>query len=148
MIKKLKCILRPVPQPAFASTALLLLRLIVGAAFVLHGWGKIQTPFSWMPAEAPVHIPGFFQFLAALSEFGGGIALVLGLLTPLASFGLICTMGVAVYFHAIVNKDPFVSNTGGMAYESALVYLSIFILFLAFGPGKFSLDTKVFGERR
>lgn len=145
MKTNLKHYLQPVPQPTFSSTALLLLRLIVGAAFVLHGWGKIQTPFNWMPSQAPVHIPGFFQFFAALSEFGGGIALILGLLTPIASLGIGCTMSVAVHMHMIVRRDPFVNSTGGMSYEPALVYLGISILFLALGPGKFSLDKKIFG---
>ena len=144
---QIKRIFQPVSQPAFASIALLLLRLIVGAAFVLHGWGKIQTPFSWMPPEAPVHIPGFFQFLAAISEFGGGIALILGLLTRLGAFGIGCTMTVAVHMHMIVRHDPFVSRGGGSSYELALVYLGIAILMLALGPGKFSLDKKIFGER-
>ena len=136
-------------QPGFASTALLLLRLIAGIAFVLHGWGKIQAPFSWMPAEAPVHIPGFLLFLAAVSEFCGGIAWIIGLLTPLASLGIGCTMTVAVYMHMIVFKDPFVSmKAGGGSYEPALVYLGIALLLLATGPGKFSLDAKLFGTRQ
>lgn len=143
----LKRCLQPVPQPAFASTALLLIRLIVGLAFVFHGWGKIQHPFSWMPPQAPVHMPGFFQFLAAISEFGGGMAWVFGLLTPIASLGIGSTMTVAVYMHMIVRRDPFVSSTGGTSYELALVYLGMAILMLAFGPGKASLDAKVFGKR-
>jgi putative oxidoreductase len=143
----LKCLLQPIPHPGFASAALLLLRLIVGAAFVLHGWGKIQTPFEWVPPQAPIAIPAFFQFLAAISEFGGGIGLILGLLTPIASLGIGCTMAVAVYFHSIVMKDPFVNMTGGSSYEPALVFLGIAILFLALGPGKLSLDKMIFGER-
>jgi len=148
MTKNLKRFLEPAPHPASASAALLLVRLIAGSAFVIHGWGKIQTPFSWMPPEAPVHIPGFFQFLASLSEFGGGIAWILGLLTPIASFGIGFTMTVAVHMHLIVRHDPFVNLTGGLSYEPALVYWGIAILMLALGPGKFSLDAKVFGERK
>ena len=148
MNPKLKHCLQPFYQPAWPSAALLLLRLIVGAAFVIHGWGKIQTPMSWMPAQAPVHVPGFFQLLAAVSEFGGGIALILGLLTPLAMFGLISTMAVAVYMQIAVFKAPFISSTGGSSYEPALGYLGIALLFLAIGPGKFSLDRLLFGERR
>lgn len=143
-----KSCLQPVSHSTFASTAILLLRLIVGVAFVIHGWGKIQTPFSWMPPQAPVHIPAFFQFLAAISEFGGGIALILGFLTPIASFGIGCTMAVATFMHAIVMKDPFVISTVGSSYEPALVYLGIAILILALGPGKFSVDAKAFGERQ
>src|SRR5688500_1887660 len=100
-----------------ASAGLLLLRLVVGLAFMFHGWGKIQHPFDWMGPDAPV--PGIFQGLAALSEFGGGLAWMLGLLTPLASFGLLCTMAVAVYTHAVVKGDPFVSTGAGGAYEPA-----------------------------
>ena len=40
--------------------------------------------------DAPV--PGALQFLAFLSEFGGGIALLLGLLTPVAALGVLSTM--------------------------------------------------------
>jgi len=148
MIKNPKRLLEPVPHPAFQSAALLLVRLIAGAAFVIHGWGKIQTPFSWMPPEAPVHLPGFFQFLAALSEFGGGMAWILGLLTPIASFGIGFTMTVAVHMHLMVRHDPFVNLTGGLSYEPALVYWGIAILMMVLGPGKFSLDAKVFGERK
>jgi len=138
-------VLLALSQPTFASVALLLLRLIAGSAFVFHGWGKIQNPLGWM-GQAPV--PAVFQFLAALSEFGGGIAWVIGLLTPIASLGIGCTMTVAVFMHRIVMKDPFVNQTGGSSYELALVYWGVSILLLALGPGKFSLDAKVFGERR
>ncbi|MDZ4660616.1 MAG: DoxX family protein [Pseudomonadota bacterium] len=144
---KCKNCFQVISQPKCASWALLLLRLVVGVAFILHGAGKIQTPFSWAPPQAPIQIPGFFQFLAALSEFGGGIALVLGLLTCLASMGLAFTMAVAVFFHAIILKDPFVNMTGGSSYELALGYLAIALLFMALGPGKFSVDAKLFGER-
>ncbi len=143
---KIHSLLKPVSLPRSASAALLAVRVIVGAAFVLHGWGKIQHPFSWMPPEAPV--PAFLQGLAALSEFGGGIAWILGLLTPLASLGIFCTMTVAVHMHSVMRGDPFVATTpGGMSYEPALVYWGIALLLFFLGAGKFSLDRKLFGER-
>lgn len=128
------------------SAALLLLRIAVGAAFIQHGYGKILTPFSWMPAGSPV--PGALQFLAALSEFGGGIALILGLLTPLASFGIACTMFVAVSMHAFVMKDPHVNLTGGSGFELPLTYLAIAVLLMCVGPGRYSADANVFGEKQ
>ncbi len=97
-----------------------------------------------MGPDSPV--PGIIQFLAALSEFGGGIALILGFLVPLASIGLACTMAGAVYTHMIVRGDPFV-GTGGPSYELALIYLGNAILFLMIGPGMFSMDYKIFGEK-
>ena len=96
-MNKMKPLLQPVSQPNVASFALLLIRLVIGAAFVVHGSQKIQNPLGWMGPESPV--PGFFQLLAAISEFGGGIAWILGLLVPL---GIGCTMTVAVSMHAFV----------------------------------------------
>lgn len=123
----------------------LLLRLVCGVAFMFHGFGKIQTPMSWMGPDAPV--PGIFQLLAAISEFGGGLALVLGLLTRLGAFGILCTMIVAICTHLFVMHDPFVNQTGGHSYEIAALYLVLALLFVTAGPGRFSLDRKIFGAK-
>ena len=125
----------------FQDIAMLLFRVVAGLAFMFHGWGKIQAPFTWMGEGTP----GILQALAAVAEFGGGFAWIIGLLMPLASLGMLCTMAVAVHFHAIIKGDPFVGHEG--SYELALLYLVISIVFIAVGPGKFSLDRKFFGKR-
>jgi putative oxidoreductase len=130
------------PQPAFTSFALLLLRLTVGTAFAIHGWPKIQNPTGWMK-EDPA--PAVFQALAALSEFGGGIALVIGALTPLASFGILCTMAVAVHMHAIKKEHQFVAKED--SWELPAAYFCILLLLIATGPGKLSVDRRLFGVR-
>jgi putative oxidoreductase len=129
----------------FVDVALLLIRVVAGLAFTMHGWGKIQNPFGWMGPDG--FAPGIFQALAAVSEFGGGLAWILGLLTPLASFGIVSTMAVAFSFHAFMRGDPFVSMTGGPAFELAALYFSIALLLIATGPGRFSLDRELFGPR-
>jgi len=126
------------------SVGLLLLRLVMGAAFVLHGWPKIQDPFGWMGPEAP--FPGILIALAAVAEFGGGLALIVGLLTRLASLGIISTMIVAIGMVHVPKGDPFVSQ-GGASWELAAVYLACAILFLLLGPGRISLDAVLFGKR-
>jgi putative oxidoreductase len=131
--------------PLDIDVVLLLIRLVVGSAFIIHGSGKIQHPFNWMGPNS--HVPAIFQLLAALSEFGGGIAVVLGLIARLAAFGIGCTMLVAVYTHRIILGDPFVNLTGGRSYEPALGYLLFALLLLVIGPGRFSLDRKIFGTR-
>jgi putative oxidoreductase len=143
----LKRYFQPTVQTHFASAALLILRIIAGIAFILHGMGKIETPMGWLPVNAPIHIPPFFQMLAAISEFAGGIAWIVGLVTPLASFGLSVTMAVAAFVHMNVFKDPFVNPTGGSSYEPALGYFAVALVLLAVGPGKFSLDRFIFGEK-
>ncbi len=131
------------------AVGLLLLRVAVGAAFVFHGWYKITSPggmTAWMPPQAPV--PGFLQAAAALSEFLGGIGLVLGLLAPLASFFLSCTMIVAILTFHLPRHDPFVSPMGGESWELAAAYLAAALAVLLAGPGRLSLDYLIFGRGR
>lgn len=136
-------IFRPLPVSGRVSTGLLILRVVAGLAFMFHGWGKIQNPTGWMGPNA--NIPGVFQALAAISEFGGGLFWILGLLTPLASLGLACTMAVAVWMHATVLHDPFVAQGPGKgSYELASIYLCVALLLLFAGPGRFSLDNAIF----
>jgi len=128
------------------SIAVLLLRLVAGMAFLFHGWPKIQNPMHWLD-KAPNPPPGFLQALAAVAEFGGGIGLILGLLTPLCCAGIACTMGYAIFTH-VSRGDPFVSKTGGGSYELAVVYLVISLAILLLGPGRYSVDQRLLGGRR
>jgi putative oxidoreductase len=131
-----------------AAVGLLILRVVVGAAFVLHGWYKIGSPggmTGWMGPTAPV--PGFLQAAAALSEFAGGIGLILGLLTPVAAFFLACTMIVALGMVHLPSGDPFVNPMGGRSFELAACHLAAVLALLLAGPGKLSLDALLFGRR-
>lgn len=132
------------PNPVFADFSLVLIRFVAGLAFMFHGWGKIKNPFGWMGPDA--FAPGIFQALAAVAEFGGGLAWIIGLLTPLASLGIACTMAVAFFVHAIVKGDPFVSP-GGASFELAALYFCVAVLLIAVGPGRLSLDRTLFGAR-
>jgi len=132
-------------HPTYAGLALLLIRLVAGVAFMTHGWSKIRNPLGWMGPEG--FAPPIFQALAALSEFGGGLAWILGLVTPVASLGIASTMVVAFSFHTFMRGDPFVSKTGGPSSELAAVYFCIAVVLMAVGPGRLSLDRKFFGQR-
>ena len=127
---------------SWGAVALLLVRLVMGVAFILHGWPKIQNPFGWMQG-----VPSFLQALAALAEFGGGIALVLGLLTPIAALGLVCQMIGALFLVHFPKGDAFVAP-GGPSYELPLVYLVLAVLLLVLGPGRWSIDALLFGRSK
>ena len=120
------------------SAGILVLRVVTGAAFIIHGWPKIQHPFTWMPGETAM--PGFLQGCAALAEFGGGIALILGVFTRLAALGLAITMAVAVFHVHMPQGHPFVSAKGGPSYELAAAYMAVSVALMLLGPGRIALD--------
>lgn len=127
-----------------AAWGLLALRLVFGLALMQHGMQKMAAPTSWMGPDAPV--PGFLQFLAFFSEFAGGLALAVGLLTPLASLGVIATMGFAVV--VAHSADPWIMTGKGGAKEPALGYLAFALTTLLAGPGRLSLDALIFGRKQ
>jgi putative oxidoreductase len=130
------------------ALGLLVVRLLAGGALMLHGWPKIQNPFGWMPPEAG--FPSPLMALAALSEFGGGLAWILGLLTPIASFGVACTMAVAAVKVHLMNGDPWVPGPGhqGGSAELASIYFAIAVLLMLLGPGRLSADAYLFAPRQ
>jgi putative oxidoreductase len=131
-----------------AAVGLALLRLVAGAAFMVHGWGKIHSPggpLGWMGEASDV--PGIMQALAAYAEFGGGVAWVIGLLTPIACVGIICTMVTALTTVHLPRADPFVATQANQpSYELALLYLVIGLILLLAGPGMISIDGLIFGR--
>ena len=151
MTQKVKTMYRLIPifVTGRGAVGLLLLRLVTGAAFILHGWPKIQNPFGWMNRpEVSSQVPGVLQALAAFSEFGGGAALILGLLTPLAAVGIACTMVGALTMVHLPQGHPFVGTRGEPSFELSLGYLATAILMLLIGPGALSLDSLLFGSKR
>lgn len=127
------------------GAAILLARAVIGIAFVLHGWPKMQNPTGWMNSIGMSSVPGFLQALSAFAEFGGGIALILGLLTPIAALGIVFQMLGALFLVHLPHGDPFVAM-GGRSYELALVYLAFAALLAVVGPGRYSLDYYLFGR--
>jgi putative oxidoreductase len=124
------------------SLGLLALRLVVGTAFILHGWPKIQNPLHWMGDR----VSPILQLCSALAEFGGGIALIVGFLMPLAAAALAINMAFALFLVSFPQHQQFVSKNPGGSFELPLVYFAVMIAFLATGPGGYSLDAMTFGR--
>jgi putative oxidoreductase len=132
--------------PAPGGVGLLILRLITGTALMLHGWPKMQHAFTWMDAFHP-GMPGPLQALQVLIEVGGGLGLVLGLLTPLAATGVSVGMVAALAVVHFPHGDPFVAMSPAQpSYELGLTYLGIALMLLLVGPGRFSADYLLFGR--
>lgn len=129
-------------QPLAVDIVLLVSRLAIGYAFLVIGWGKIQNPTDWMRG---ITFAPLWQVLAAVAEFGGGLALLLGFLTRLGALGIAIVMVVATAVHILAFKDPYINFTGGSSYQVAVAYLCIALLLTVLGPGRFSLDRRFFG---
>jgi len=127
----------------YRNEGLLILRIGMGVMFILHGWPKIQGgPALWEKVGMATgnfgisFAPVVFGFLAALSEFGGGICLVLGLYTRVAAFFMFITMVVAATMH-------LKSGDGLQKASHAIEVASVFFGLIFIGAGKYSIDHKI-----
>jgi len=115
---------------------LLILRVGIGASFMVHGFPKLAGGADkWARLGKAMEVfgvdfaPVFWGFMAAFSEFGGGLLLALGLVFRPACGLLLSTMVVAAAMH-IDRGDGFVKASH--AIESGVVFLSLWMI----GPGR------------
>lgn len=128
------------------SYAVLILRLILAAVFLAHGSQKVLGIFGGYGLSATtqffvskMHIPLFLAYVASFTEFLGGISMLLGIVTRIFAAGLAIDMAVAVLLVHL--KNGFLLPTG---FEYALTLLLIAVVIFLLGPGKFSIDAKLF----
>jgi len=127
-----------------ADLGLLILRLGFGFAFLyFHGWGKITGgPEQWAELGGTVEILGIsfghviFGFLAAIGESVGAVLLMLGLFFRPAALLLGLVMVMASLAHIM-------QGFGTPAHAIKNVFVLVGLLHV--GPGKYSLDTRLFG---
>lgn len=106
-------------------------RFVVGLLFFCHGAGKLFGLFgSRVPAFAV-----WPSWYAAVIEFAGGAAVMLGVGTRIAA--VICSGSMAyAYFSTHQERALWPIENGG---ELAAVYSWVFLLIAVFGPGSLTL---------
>ncbi|WP_370289769.1 DoxX family protein [Nocardioides sp.] len=129
------------PAPALAQdAALLLLRLATGVALIAHGWQKAVTdgPTSTAAGFERLGIPlaELSAWFAIVVEVGGGVLLLLGLLTPLVGLLVAAVMAGAFWF--VHRGTEVLVAEGGWEYVAVLG--GIALVLAAVGPGRFSVD--------
>ena len=122
------------------------LRLVLGVAMVYNGYDKViphggfhGSAFSALDHHshyvASLGLPYWLGYVSALTEFIGGILIILGLLTRFAAFLIACNMLVAI---VMVTRHHGYS---GSEYALALLVISLMLLF--YGAGACALDRKI-----
>jgi putative oxidoreductase len=125
----------------YRDYGLLLLRIGYGIMYMFHGFPKISGgPERWVGVGGAIGnfgislFPVFWGFMAAISEFFGGILLMAGFFFRPACTLMALTMIVAAGHH-LGRGDGLMGASH--AIENGIVFLSLILI----GPGKFSLDS-------
>lgn len=116
----------------------LAVRLLVGAAFVVTGWGKLHSLDQVTDFFASLHIPapGAQAAFVSTVEFVGGLMLITGFGTRIASLLLIGVMAVATLTAIAPKADSLIDLVSSIE----LTYLVVFVWLLVSGGGAASAD--------
>ena len=119
----------------------LLLRLAIGPIFIAHGAQKLfvrsPTQVAGSLTNLGIPLPELSAWLLSLTEFGGGIFLLLGLFTRWASIPVAFAMLVAI----LTAHSPLThSLTGKGGYEFPLALMMMALCLMLQGGGKMAID--------
>lgn len=124
---------------AYDQLAPLFLRFAIGVIFIAHGYPKLFKNFSGTAQffeSVGLKPAKFWVIIVGVSEFFGGLALIIGFLTQIAALLIAITMLVAmVYVKKIKFKKGLVDG-----YEFDLILFAVALALLFLGPGAFAID--------
>jgi putative oxidoreductase len=128
------------PLAGMADVVLLLVRVVLGVVMVYYGWPKAKDPAkNARDFEGTGFRPGWlWGGIVLATEFGGGLAVLVGLLTWVAAALIGFEMLVGFVMKATRWRKPFTD------YSYDLQLAALALVLLAFGPGRFSLDAALF----
>ncbi|MCB9736886.1 MAG: DoxX family protein [Deltaproteobacteria bacterium] len=133
----LERVLAPAREPAYAA-----MRVVLGLLWSFHG---VQKIFGVLTDHQPETLSQVW--IGGVIELVAGLLIAVGLFTRWAAFIASGTMAVAyIQFHWKLDfGDGFFPavNKG----ELAVVYCFVFLVVAAFGPGRFSLDAALRGQK-
>lgn len=126
-----------------APYGLLILRVVLGIAFLVHGWSKLMS-------SGVGNVVGFFgsigipaaalvAWIVTIVELVGGILLIVGALTQLVGILLAIDMLGAIIFAYFGQGAPFVDQ-GAVAWEKEAVFAAAALCLALAGPGIWAVD--------
>jgi uncharacterized membrane protein YphA (DoxX/SURF4 family) len=137
----------------WTDIALTLNRIAVGAFFMLSGYHKLfnaerHRALTDELKQLGIHAIGFNQWWVPTVEFAGGVAVVIGLLAPLAALGLLAISAVAIATSGpqrikISNPIDKADRIDDWLYLPEILYVFMLILVVSAGAGPYSLDALI-----
>ncbi|MBA3373673.1 MAG: DoxX family protein [Euzebyaceae bacterium] len=128
-----------------AGAAPVVLRVVIGLVMAAHGWQKLTMmgPANFgsdMLAGLGIPAPVAFGYLVTVTELIGGLLLIVGLLTRLATLPLIVILAVATI--AVKLDIGLIAGAGAPmpGAELDLTLIAGLVAVLLLGPGRPSLD--------
>jgi putative oxidoreductase len=126
--------------------ALLVARLLLGAVMIAHGYKKVFGGFhGHQQFLGNLGIPAWMAYLSTVTEFFGGIAIVLGALTRFVALAFLIEMAVAIV--KVHWKNGF-TGQGGYEFPLALVTIAFGLICYGGGPYGFNFGTGSGGTRK
>ena len=119
-----------------ADWASLALRLAVGGGSFVHAKNKFGKVHLFAAGH---HLPMWLAWVATFVQLLGGIALILGLATPIAALGL-TIFGLWATLELIFRKREKFAAPGEHTWDTGVMYTAIPLAILLTGPGRYSLD--------
>ncbi len=116
--------------------ALLVMRLVLGAIMIVHGYPKVFGGFHHhMEFVGSLGLPRWLAYLSTGTEFIGGIGIVLGLFTRYCSLAFLIEMGVVIWK---VHFKNGMTGPGGFEFPLALATIAFALLCFGGGPWGFN----------
>jgi putative oxidoreductase len=124
------------------SPLLLIIRLYWGIACAQTGWGKLMNleRTAGFFADLGIPMPKLNAIMAGATECGGGVLLAIGLFARPVAVPLIFVMLVA---YGTADREALMAITSDpdkFVTAAPFLFLLAWLIVLAFGPGKFSVD--------
>lgn len=119
--------------------ALLVMRLTLGAIMVAHGYHKVfggLQHFAHMVGG--MGVPVWLGYMAAFTEFLGGLLILVGFFTRLAAFAIFIDLAVAIWKVHLHNGLLGSPDRPGFEFPLAVASLALALIF--FGAGPIALD--------
>ena len=133
-----------------ARYGLAILRIVLGIAMIVHGWSKlsggVDNVAGFFGETLGIPLPGLVAWVVTIVELVGGILLVVGFLTQIAGILITLDMLGAILFAYLLRGAPFIEN-GAITWEKEAVFAAAALCIVLAGPGAWSVEDAVAGNR-